>query len=163
MKVSYIADVKSLGENLVELEASAYTTDDEGDYTDTVSATLDLGGNISFGDDGPSISGTQNAILDNQDMNSVTAALGIVYGADGPADTSIQISGPVEAITGYVLDNDGNYMTADDVKLVYLSDGNGGLLWDTRNSAGELVSSGIYVYYIISNGETKTGKLAIVR
>ena len=42
-------------------------------------------------------------------------------------------------------------------------DGNGGLLWDTRNSSGVPVSSGIYLYYIVSDGETKMGKLAIVR
>jgi hypothetical protein len=42
-------------------------------------------------------------------------------------------------------------------------DGNGGLLWDTKNSYGELVGSGVYLFYIVSADETKMGKLAIVR
>ena len=49
------------------------------------------------------------------------------------------------------------------IRILEETDGNGGLLWDTKNSAGEFVSSGIYIYYIISDSETKAGKLAIIR
>ena len=50
---SYIADVVSLTNGKIDLVASSYTTDSEGDKSATASAPLDLGGNISFGDDGP--------------------------------------------------------------------------------------------------------------
>ena len=41
-----------LGNNLVQLTATALTTDGDGD-TATGTATIDLGGNIQFADDGP--------------------------------------------------------------------------------------------------------------
>ncbi|MGF6312219.1 hypothetical protein ABIB82_006292, partial [Bradyrhizobium sp. i1.8.4] len=50
---SYINDIQQLAANLIDLKASAVTTDRDGDSSPTISALLDLGGNIRFGDDGP--------------------------------------------------------------------------------------------------------------
>ncbi|WP_244486099.1 DUF5801 repeats-in-toxin domain-containing protein, partial [Bradyrhizobium viridifuturi] len=52
---SYINDIKSLAANLIDLKASAVTTDNDGDTSATISAVLDLGGNVQFGDDGPKV------------------------------------------------------------------------------------------------------------
>ncbi len=37
------------------------------------------------------------------------------------------------------------------------------LVWDVRNSEGKQLSSGVYIYRIVSEGEEKTGKFAIVQ
>ncbi|KTD15930.1 hypothetical protein, partial [Legionella lansingensis] len=49
-----------LGNGLVTLTASALTTDGDGD-TATDSETIDLGGNVRFADDGPSVVVNANA------------------------------------------------------------------------------------------------------
>jgi len=49
------------------------------------------------------------------------------------------------------------------IRTLEESDGNGGVRWDLRNERGELVASGIYIYYVSINSESKTGKLAIIR
>ncbi|WP_195913435.1 hypothetical protein, partial [Legionella pneumophila] len=62
---------------LVFLNATAVTTDGDGD-TATASASLDLGGNVKFDDDGPSVTMTvsdTNAItLNTQDADTIGAA-----------------------------------------------------------------------------------------
>lgn len=59
--------------------------------------------------------------------NSLTADLNITFGADNQTgDIPIQLSGPT--LDGYVVDNAGHYLTADNIKLVYLPDGDGGLM-----------------------------------
>lgn len=35
--------------------------------------------------------------------------------------------------------------------------------WDLRNSAGENVASGIYLYLLNANGEQHSGKIAVIR
>ena len=35
--------------------------------------------------------------------------------------------------------------------------------WDLRNSSGERVASGIYIYLLTANNEQKTGKIAVIR
>jgi len=35
--------------------------------------------------------------------------------------------------------------------------------WDTKNSSGEKVASGVYIWRLTSNGNSKTGKLVIIR
>src|SRR5262249_32550944 len=53
---AYIDDTTAiLGSGKIDLVASAYTTDSEGDKSATASAALDLGGNVKFGDDGPKV------------------------------------------------------------------------------------------------------------
>ena len=49
------------------------------------------------------------------------------------------------------------------IRTLEEKDGNGGVSWDLRNEWGEMVASGIYIYYIFSNNDSKKGKLAIVR
>ncbi|MCA6122754.1 hypothetical protein J6500_12730 [Bradyrhizobium sp. WSM 1704] len=51
---AYISDLQSLASNLIDLKASVVTTDSDGDTSTTATALLDLGGNVQFGDDGPS-------------------------------------------------------------------------------------------------------------
>ena len=43
------------------------------------------------------------------------------------------------------------------------TDGDGQLVWDTRNQDGNFVTSGVYIYQIKSSADEKTGKLVIVR
>lgn len=53
--------------------------------------------------------------------------------------------------------------TGEVIREIRETDGNGGVEWDLKDENGELVSSGIYLYYVTSDGHTKIGKLAIVR
>ncbi|HHY2068995.1 TPA: enhanced entry virulence factor RtxA, partial [Legionella pneumophila] len=66
-----------LGNNLVSLTATALTTDGDGD-TATASERIDLGGNVRFADDGPSVTMTvsdNNVItLNTQDADTIGAA-----------------------------------------------------------------------------------------
>ncbi|MFO2731287.1 DUF5801 repeats-in-toxin domain-containing protein, partial [Legionella pneumophila serogroup 1] len=88
-----------LGNNLVSLTATALTTDGDGD-TATASERIDLGGNVRFADDGPSVTMTvsdTNAItlntqdaetigaLSDSDSASFATAFAVTpnYGADG--------------------------------------------------------------------------------
>ncbi|WP_169043274.1 hypothetical protein, partial [Legionella pneumophila] len=54
---NYAAQEAILNTGLVFLNATAVTTDGDGD-TATASASLDLGGNVKFDDDGPSVTMT---------------------------------------------------------------------------------------------------------
>ncbi|MCP4500812.1 MAG: hypothetical protein GY822_12695, partial [Deltaproteobacteria bacterium] len=62
-------DLASLANGLIKLNATATaTTDSDGDSSSTATASLDLGGNIQFGDDGPGnptlvVSGTEPIAL----------------------------------------------------------------------------------------------------
>ncbi len=49
------------------------------------------------------------------------------------------------------------------IRTLHETDGNGGLTWDLRDGSGNEVASGIYLVYVTSGDEKKTGKLAIVR
>ena len=49
------------------------------------------------------------------------------------------------------------------IRTLKETDGNGGLSWDLRNEGGEMVSSGIYIFYIFSENDSKQGKLTIVK
>ncbi|OGS19731.1 MAG: hypothetical protein A2219_02430 [Elusimicrobia bacterium RIFOXYA2_FULL_50_26] len=50
-----------------------------------------------------------------------------------------------------------NYVPSGDYKWVFQFD------WDGKNSAGETVATGVYIYKIKADNEVKVGKLAIVR
>jgi T1SS-143 domain-containing protein len=104
----YTTDIKELADNLVKLTATATITDDEGDRASD-SETIDLGGNIRFQDDGPSINlvakDEHKVILQTQDGDTIgsatdhassTASFGGVFsiasssfGADGPGRISM--------------------------------------------------------------------------
>ena len=49
------------------------------------------------------------------------------------------------------------------VNTIEETDGNGGVTWDLKNERGLLISSGIYLYYVESDGQSKMGKFAVVR
>ncbi|MBR0875297.1 hypothetical protein JQ633_33395, partial [Bradyrhizobium tropiciagri] len=86
---AYISDLQSLAGNLVDLKASAVTTDSDGDSSATATALLDLGGNVQFGDDGP---GNPTVTLSRVEPVALTfdggTANGNFVGTDLPADTN---------------------------------------------------------------------------
>jgi len=49
------------------------------------------------------------------------------------------------------------------VKTITEASGTGQSVWDVKNEAGEPLASGLYIYLIKNNIDTKTGKLVIVR
>ena len=75
-----------LGNNLVKLTGTATITDGDGD-TDTDSETIDLGGNIKFADDGPSVSSNNIVVVDDDDVADASGNAGGT-GDDAPAFTS---------------------------------------------------------------------------
>ena len=104
-----------LNTGLVNLTASATVTDSDGD-TETGTAVVDLGGNIQFTDDGPSVNSAANALVQLDDENlafgipggtgdntnatpvAATGTLNGAFGADGPG--SFQF-GSVSSIVDY--------------------------------------------------------------
>ncbi len=76
----------SLGNNLVKLTGTATITDADGD-TDHDSETIDLGGNIRFADDGPSVSSNNIVMVDDDDVADAGGNAGGT-GDDAPAFTS---------------------------------------------------------------------------
>ena len=48
-------------------------------------------------------------------------------------------------------------------ELVRKLSGTQSVQWDLRNSAGENVASGIYIYLLNANGEQRSGKIAVIR
>lgn len=49
------------------------------------------------------------------------------------------------------------------LRLLYEENGDGGLTWDVRDEDGRPLPAGIYLYRIVTAGEVRLGKLAIVR
>src|SRR6187551_694398 len=86
---AYINDVQSLANSLVDLKATATTTDSEGDNA-TGSALLDLGGNIQFGDDGPQ---APTVVLSQTEPIAITfdggLANGNFVGPEGAGDSNV--------------------------------------------------------------------------
>ncbi|MER9930078.1 DUF5801 domain-containing protein, partial [Mesorhizobium sp. M0093] len=74
---NYDTQLATLGNGLVNLTATALTTDGDGD-TATNSSTIDLGGNVRFADDGPSVTivaaSDAGALLTTQDADTIGAA-----------------------------------------------------------------------------------------
>ena len=112
---NYAAQLVELAANLVELHGTATIIDGDGDsISDTVA--VDLGGNIRFADDGPSISVGSSAltlIVDESDFTAnATADLSGLFaattdfGADGPGTVAYQLgitagaSGLIDSLTG---------------------------------------------------------------
>jgi len=96
-------------------------TDIDGDISSTAKLT------VTIEDDEPAIGDPQDSILAIEQGNQLTAALDIDFGADGAAATlPIQVSG--RTLNGFAIDDANEYLTSDGTKLVYQSDGNGGLI-----------------------------------
>jgi VCBS repeat-containing protein len=91
----YDTQLATLGDGLVRLTATAQVVDGDGD-TATGSAFIDLGGNIQFADDGPSISVTGSVptlVVDETNLlTDATASFASMFtssfGADGPGTIS---------------------------------------------------------------------------
>lgn len=111
----YAAQLVELGANLIELRGTATITDRDGDsVSDTVA--VDLGGNIRFADDGPTVSAGGSApVLELDESNlavDTTADLSGLFapttdfGADGPGTTAYELgvtagpSGLIDSLTG---------------------------------------------------------------
>jgi hypothetical protein len=55
-------------------------------------------------------------------------------------------------------------MAGDHVRTLRHTADHGSLDWDLRNSSGEIVETGIYIWLVTAdNGETKDGQLVVVR
>ncbi|QOZ35181.1 S-layer family protein [Bradyrhizobium sp. CCBAU 53421] len=112
---SYINDIKQLAANLIDLKASAVTTDNDGDTSATVSALLDLGGNIQFGDDGPktptvTVSGAKTGELLTFDGG---LAGGNFIGTDDAHDTNASATIATEDFSGAFTISNTNLYGAD--------------------------------------------------
>jgi hypothetical protein len=105
-EAAYDDDIQTIANGLVTLTASATVTDGEGD-SDTDSETIDLGGNLVFHDDGPSLElvrstqpapllATQDAETDGNPTDTDTDSASFkgvftalpTFGADGPGAVS---------------------------------------------------------------------------
>ncbi|GKW49804.1 beta strand repeat-containing protein [Halomonas sp. NCCP-2165] len=107
---AYISDEQALADGLVELVASAETTDSEGDTSGVNSEALDLGGNVRFGDDGPTIAvGDASGTYPEPESEDPAKATGTFVdgpGADGFADLAITFD-------SYEIDDNGPIQTSD--------------------------------------------------
>ena len=126
-----------LDTGLVRLTASATITDQEGDSA-TDNAFIDLGGNIRFADDGPSVAPNATVYTDDETATApdatpnlggtddyagspaanLTGTLMHSYGADGAGTTLLLDTNPTSGFT-YVLSSGGQVLT-----IRQLQDGN---------------------------------------
>ena len=74
----------ALADGKISLNATATTTDGDGD-TATTPVSVDLGGNIIFIDDMPTINSIQNGVVDNEGGLSINGQILATPGADGIA------------------------------------------------------------------------------
>ncbi|MFW3143307.1 DUF5801 repeats-in-toxin domain-containing protein [Legionella pneumophila] len=109
---NYAAQEAILNTGLVFLNATAVTTDGDGD-TATASASLDLGGNVKFDDDGPTV-GTISLVADEDNLprgnndtasgdatqSNLTGTLPINFGADGAGSVDFQSMNGTTATIG---------------------------------------------------------------
>ena len=112
---AYAEQLLALPAGLIELRGTATIVDRDGDSISD-SATIDLGGNIRFADDGPAISGGGSApLLETDDSMLVVNASGsfaglfsaaLSFGADGPGTVAYELgvtagsSGFVDSLSG---------------------------------------------------------------
>ncbi|MFO9211631.1 DUF5801 repeats-in-toxin domain-containing protein [Legionella pneumophila serogroup 1] len=109
---NYAAQEAILNTGLVFLNATAVTTDGDGD-TATASASLDLGGNVKFDDDGPTV-GTISLVADEDNLprgnndtasgdaaqSNLTGTLPVNFGADGAGSIDFQGMHGMSAVIG---------------------------------------------------------------
>ncbi|MBN8843528.1 MAG: VCBS domain-containing protein [Sphingomonadales bacterium] len=112
---NYAAQLVTLAVNLVELHGTATIVDGDGDAI-SATAIVDLGGNIRFADDGPSISagGTAPNLVVDESNFAVDATANLSglfavttdFGADGPGSVAYKLgvtagaSGLIDSLTG---------------------------------------------------------------
>jgi subtilisin family serine protease len=68
------------------------------------------------------------------------------------------IAGLTREATVRILDASGRLL-----RTLKETDGNGGIEWDVKDDSGNLVPSGIYIFYVVNNKQKKFGKLAVIR
>ncbi|MFO2978605.1 DUF5801 repeats-in-toxin domain-containing protein, partial [Legionella pneumophila serogroup 3] len=109
---NYAAQESILNTGLVFLNATAVTTDGDGD-TATASASLDLGGNVKFDDDGPTV-GSISLVADEDNLprgnndtasgdaaqSNLTGTLPVNFGADGAGSIDFQGMHGMSAVIG---------------------------------------------------------------
>jgi VCBS repeat-containing protein len=143
------SDLATLGNGLLSLTGTASVTDADGD-TATDSKSVDLGGNIAFADDKPTIGPIDNGAHSNNPADpAITGNLHLVTGADAPA--SIVSIGDV-----------GDHYTAGGGAVVYA---NGQDAAFVSSHAGAIsVASNILIGYVDTNhdGYYSTGDLEVL-
>jgi hypothetical protein len=70
----------------------------------------------------------------------------------------ITIAGLTRTATIRILDASGRLL-----RTLQETDGNGGVQWDLKDEKGNAVASGIYIFYVVGEGEEAKGKLAVLR
>ncbi|HAU1670367.1 TPA: type I secretion C-terminal target domain-containing protein, partial [Legionella pneumophila] len=133
---NYAAQEAILNTGLVFLNATAVTTDGDGD-TATASASLDLGGNVKFDDDGPSIAvvAASDALVVDESFLATDASANFVdnftssYGADGAGNITYALG--INAGSTGLKDT----ATNEDIKLV----NNGGVIEGRTVTSNALV------------------------
>ncbi|AKR54916.1 T1SS secreted agglutinin RTX [Devosia sp. H5989] len=164
----YDDQLASLANGFVKLVGTVTVTDGDGD-TDTSSATIDLGGNIRFADDGPSVvaavAGDGNAILTTYDHDTVGYSSDVAsfnfgnlfsvssssFGADGPGNTSwsygLSITGtPVNGRVDSGLNSDGNNIYLYNIQ---------GVIYGSTSTSGQsssVISNAVFKIVVSSNG-----------
>jgi hypothetical protein len=70
----------------------------------------------------------------------------------------VTIAGLTRTATVRILDASGRLL-----RTLQETDGNGGVQWNLKDEKGNAVASGIYIFYVVGEGEKGKGKLAVVR
>ncbi|WP_429124769.1 DUF5801 repeats-in-toxin domain-containing protein [Aeromonas allosaccharophila] len=145
---SFADDLESLASGLVSLTASQTITDADGD-TDSASSSLDLGGLVSFSDEGPSLSSIDSITVSNQAGETNGNILGLDFGADGQQSLSITSWPNIDGVT-HVWDPSTQTLTAtfDGDDGQYNSD-------DTVFYTLKLNGNGTYTFNLVTPGEVK--------
>ncbi|EHS49504.1 hypothetical protein PDO_3172, partial [Rhizobium sp. PDO1-076] len=97
---SYDEQLASLANNLVSLKATVSATDKDGD-TDVKTASIDLGGNIHFADDGPRLTGTKiSTIVNEDDIDTSWSDGSSPHGENQPDPDSDNDNSHTEVVSG---------------------------------------------------------------
>jgi T1SS-143 domain-containing protein len=125
---------ESLTINGSVLQAVVTMTDNDGDVT---TASVSIGGTISFEDDGPTIA-PQNISLANAEDNVAVASLNLDGGSDSGGTSSVTITGETNGL-GQAIGADGAVLTSGGTPLTYITVGD--VLYATTNG---LVSGAVF-------------------
>ena len=163
----------SLSDELITLTREDTITDRDGD-TAKDDATLEIGANLTFEDDGPTITNPQDAILTNEIGNVLTGAdLGIDFGADGAAAVAAIAltpevgTNPSDTDTfGFAINSDGDLLTStvDGVtyNLVYVQNTVDGSVTAYQADVGTTNPSSVAVFTLTPDVATGTYSVSIV-
>lgn len=99
---------------------------------------------------------TASLIFSSPDLKHVFAYPN-PYRSDSGRDF-VTIAGLTGKATVRILDASGKLL-----RTLEENDGNGGVQWDLKDQSGDLVASGIYIFYVVGEGNKAMGKLAVLR